>query len=104
MCELFQSKMESLGNAGVPAEQIKVNNETFPTWLGTLLVGGYIALVAESVLKGSMSVGVFLATIRIFQELSDEFAEGYEELIKVTSSIGSLRKLTAYLNRRTDLS
>lgn len=102
MCDLFHEKVEELSEAQIPVEQIKVNNDAFPKWLGALFIGVYIATASESVLNGAASLGTFLATIRIYTELSHQFAEGYKEFIKVLSAVGPLKKLTLYFNRPTD--
>jgi ABC-type multidrug transport system fused ATPase/permease subunit len=55
------------------------------------------------VLQGAISTGTFLATIKVFTELSENLSEAYEEMMKVTSAIGPLKKLTHYFNLETDL-
>lgn len=68
-----------------------------------MFTGVYIASQASVVIAGGISVGTFLATIRVFSELSEKFAEGYEDLMKIMSSFVPLRKLTYLLNMETDL-
>jgi len=102
-CDVFEAAVEKLNVANITTLQIKVNNSYFPKWLGPLYVGFYIATQAKAVLSDEVSLGTFLATIRIFTELSTEFAEAYVEMIKIFAAIGPLRKLTSYFNMKTDL-
>lgn len=102
MCDKFQEALERLNHAVLPAELVKTNNNYFPKWLGPTFTGIYIALSARAVLNGSVSLGAFVATTRIFKELSEQFSEMYNELMKIASGCGPLRKLTDLFNLPTD--
>jgi len=68
MCDLFHHVSKELSEAEAPAEVVKMNNNYFPKWMGPLIIGFYIAYQAECVFEGTVSLGTFLATIRIFNE------------------------------------
>jgi ABC-type multidrug transport system fused ATPase/permease subunit len=111
MCDVFEHASEQLSAVAVPADVVKVNNNYFPKWLGPLFIGGYVVYSVGSVLDGQkcteecsqyVSLGTFLATLRIFKELSEEFAEMYKELMTIAGCSGALRKLTFLLNLPTD--
>jgi len=103
MCDRFSQKCEQRIEIGLDLEKVQCNNEQFPKWLGAIFVGVYIAYAASSVLNGSLSVGTFLATIKVFQELAEKFEEGYSVLGKVNNAFAPLGKLTYLLNMKTDL-
>lgn len=102
MCDKFQEALETLNNAVLPAERVKCNNNYFPKWLGPVFTGIYVAYSARAVLDGSVSLGAFVATTRIFKELSEQFSEMYNELMTIASGCGPLRKLTFLFNLPTD--
>lgn len=103
MCELFAEKCAELIEAKMPVEIFKLNNDYFPRWLGPVFTGIYIAVQADAVLTGALSVGTFLATIKVFSELGEEFTEGYKKFMKIVACFVPLRKLTHLLNMETDL-
>jgi len=105
ICDHFQRATIELTEAQIPAELIRTNNDYFPKWLGPVFIGLYIAREAGEVLSvpPTISLGTFLATVKIFGELSEQFSEGYEELMKVSGAIGPLKKLTMFFNMPTDV-
>jgi len=105
MCDRFHHTAEALSEAMLPVDLIRMNNNYFPKWLGPIFVGLYIAVEAPRVLQDppAISMGIFLATIKIFNELSEQFSEAYRELMSISSAIGPLRKLTYYFNLPTDV-
>jgi len=103
MCELFAEKTSELCEAKIPVEVFRNHNNYFPKWLGPIFTASYIAAYTTTVISGGISVGTFLATIKVFTELSGKFAEGYSDLMKIMASFVPLRKLTYLLNMETDL-
>ncbi|CAE8585907.1 unnamed protein product [Polarella glacialis] len=101
--EEFAKKSAQCREKELPAEIVKANNAYFPKWLGALFVGVYIIDSARDVIHGELSLGVFLATIGIFQQISSDFAEGYLEMMNVSESISPLQTLTVLLNMATDV-
>lgn len=65
MSEIFEKKANLARLSVIPEQQVALNNNYFPQWLGPTFIGAYIALFAESVLDGSTSMGVFLAIISV---------------------------------------
>lgn len=104
-CELFQERSKELSEARLPMDKMKVNSNYAPKWLGPVFTGIYIAMYAQEVLspEGKLPLGVFLATVRVFGELAENFEGAYEELMEITGAIGPLRKLTYYFNLETNL-
>eukprot|EP00929_Paragymnodinium_shiwhaense_P100186 TRINITY_DN6232_c0_g1_i1.p1 TRINITY_DN6232_c0_g1~~TRINITY_DN6232_c0_g1_i1.p1 ORF type:complete len:1010 (+),score=275.61 TRINITY_DN6232_c0_g1_i1:74-3103(+) len=102
-CEIFEEHAEEECEAGLVAETMEMHNQNFAKWLGPLFIGSFIAFQAYAVLIGDLSLGTFLATVRIFNELSEQFSEAYEQLMTVSLAVGPLKRLATYLNRPTDL-
>eukprot|EP00930_Biecheleria_cincta_P047101 TRINITY_DN32589_c0_g1_i1.p1 TRINITY_DN32589_c0_g1~~TRINITY_DN32589_c0_g1_i1.p1 ORF type:complete len:827 (-),score=142.55 TRINITY_DN32589_c0_g1_i1:24-2504(-) len=102
MNEIFEAKTEATRVAEIPENQVQINNDYFPKWLGPVFAGGYIALCSEAVLDGSLSMGVFLAMISVFGEVSGDFEGIFCLLMSINTKIDSLRTLTYYYNLPTD--
>jgi len=104
-CELFEERSKELSEGRLPMERMIVNNNYAPKWLGPVFTGVYIAMNAQKVLanESDLPLGVFLATVRVFAELAENFEGAYEELIEISSAVGPLRKLSLFLNMETDL-
>lgn len=82
---------------------VRTNNNYWPKWLGPLFTGAYIAFLAPAVLAGDADLGVFLATIHVFRDMSDGFGEFYSLTMKVNDSMAPLHGLTILFNRSTDV-
>eukprot|EP00930_Biecheleria_cincta_P072845 TRINITY_DN6018_c0_g1_i1.p1 TRINITY_DN6018_c0_g1~~TRINITY_DN6018_c0_g1_i1.p1 ORF type:complete len:906 (-),score=152.00 TRINITY_DN6018_c0_g1_i1:183-2900(-) len=102
MNEIFEAKTEATRISEIPENQVQLNNDYFPKWLGPVFSGGYIALCSGAVLDGSISMGVFLAMISVFGEVSGDFEGIFCLLMSINTKIDSLRTLTYYYNLPTD--
>jgi len=99
----LDSDIQRLNAASVEVAISGVVNEYFPVLLSTALVTGWIALGGEGVLKGTMQVGTFLATINVFKEVGSSFQDIFAATLNLSKAIGPAQKLTYYLNLETDL-
>eukprot|EP00747_Dinoflagellata_sp_TGD_P145142 gnl/TRDRNA2_/TRDRNA2_176567_c1_seq19.p1 gnl/TRDRNA2_/TRDRNA2_176567_c1~~gnl/TRDRNA2_/TRDRNA2_176567_c1_seq19.p1 ORF type:complete len:398 (-),score=45.62 gnl/TRDRNA2_/TRDRNA2_176567_c1_seq19:64-1128(-) len=59
--------------------------------------------MAPMVFSGDITLGKLLATLRIFDSISDDFGDLYEQFIKISSKINPLRGMTGFFNMATDL-
>jgi len=87
----------------VPAEVVKMNNNWFPKWLGPIFIGVFIALDAPKVFTNEISLGQFVTSMGIFNQLSLDFMEMYADVLELTRSIVSLKSFTKYFNMPTDM-
>lgn len=92
-----------LNERKLPKELITVNNEYFPRWLAVMLTMAYIISFAPDVFSGVLSLGKFLAMVKIFSEIGEEFEEAYEQLMDLFSVVGPLQKVTEYMNVASDI-
>jgi len=102
--DVFTSTVQHLTKKKNIQELALLNSRYFFTWIATLSAGAYIVTSSESLLEGTLSLGTFLAMLRIIFELGEEFKEVFNEVIEVMCTIGPLRVLISYLNGSTDLS
>ncbi|CAJ1364156.1 unnamed protein product [Effrenium voratum] len=87
----------------IPEQQVALNNNYFPQWLGPTFIGAYIALFAESVLEGTTSMGVFLAIISVISDMTNDFEGIFIELMSINTRIDSLKVLTHFFNMESEL-
>lgn len=103
MSDLFEDKIKELHNTEVPLKVVNKNNSYFPPYLAAMFTSVFIAMGAPEVLSGGLSLGAFLATIRIYGEVGEEFKEGFECMLEIVGCAGPLKKITKYMNMTTDL-
>ena len=103
MNEAFQRCAQDMRRKMIPEHMAHFNDDMFPKWLGPLYMGLYIAMDSNKVLEGEVSLGTFLATLALMKDISGEFSEAYHIILALTEELGSLRDLTVYFNKDTDL-
>jgi len=96
MNEHFCHVVEHMNEAMLPMEFMEVNSGYVPRWLSAILYSAYLSVAAMDVLSGDLSLGFFIATLKVFKEMGENF-------VKLTSSTGPLITLTTMLNSETDL-
>eukprot|EP00930_Biecheleria_cincta_P096169 TRINITY_DN88042_c0_g1_i1.p1 TRINITY_DN88042_c0_g1~~TRINITY_DN88042_c0_g1_i1.p1 ORF type:complete len:853 (+),score=141.83 TRINITY_DN88042_c0_g1_i1:146-2704(+) len=100
--EIFDEKAQALTKAKNNQEFELLNTRYFFTWISTSAVGCYMITRADKVLQGSLSLGTFLAMIKIIFELGLEFVEIFDEVVELVRTIGPLRVMINFLNSETD--
>lgn len=103
MIDRFTAKVLDLRKAVLPLKLEMLNSSYCSPWVSTLLTAGYLAFFSGEVLSGRLSLGMFLAMLKIFSELGTEFQEAFKEGLELAAAIGPLEKVTAYMNGETDL-
>uniref|UniRef100_A0A7S2KED4 ABC transporter domain-containing protein n=1 Tax=Zooxanthella nutricula TaxID=1333877 RepID=A0A7S2KED4_9DINO len=103
MNELFSQRASELRRSLIPEKEVELNNNYFPMWLSPLFTGGYIAFAARMVLTGELSLGVFLATLSVFNEVCGDFSGLYRHIMDINTKLDSLKTLTKYFNMETEV-
>eukprot|EP00437_Effrenium_voratum_P000374 CAMPEP_0181418798 /NCGR_PEP_ID=MMETSP1110-20121109/11745_1 /TAXON_ID=174948 /ORGANISM="Symbiodinium sp., Strain CCMP421" /LENGTH=822 /DNA_ID=CAMNT_0023541797 /DNA_START=38 /DNA_END=2503 /DNA_ORIENTATION=+ len=103
MSDIFEKKANLARLSVIPEQQVALNNNYFPQWLGPTFIGAYIALFAESVLEGTTSMGVFLAIISVISDMTNDFEGIFIELMSINTRIDSLKVLTHFFNMESEL-
>merc|ERR1712227_695572 len=104
MNEMFHKQVTALKILQERHNIVQKNNEYFPTWLGAVAIGVYIAVEVDSVIAKQTSVGLFLATISIYGMISSNLADLYVLQMKWANTFDPLKSLVTYFNMPTDLS
>ncbi|CAE7242184.1 Abcb7 [Symbiodinium necroappetens] len=103
MNDEFEKTSGELREGIVPDNMRDSNDEMFPKWLGPVFMAIYIALEANSVVEGRLSLGTFLATVGIMSEISDQFGEIYGIILELRLLHVAVVDLTVMFNSATDL-
>eukprot|EP00435_Cladocopium_sp_Y103_P045176 s638_g12.t3 len=103
MSDIFEKKANLARLSVIPEQQVALNNNYFPQWLGPTFIGAYIAFFSESVLDGSTSMGVFLAIISVISDMTNDFEGIFIELMSINTRIDSLKVLTHFFNMESEL-
>eukprot|EP00434_Breviolum_minutum_P000523 symbB.v1.2.000450.t1/scaffold32.1/size405148/23 len=103
MNEAFQHSAGDMRRKLVPENVAHLNDDFVPKWLGPIFMGLYIAMDARKVLEDKVTLGTFLATLGLMREISDEFSEAYHIILSMMEEFGSLKELTVFFNKETDL-
>jgi len=103
--ERFAGKADEMRQAAIPCSNIRVNNNYCAKWLGPAFTCLYMILKAPGVLSDppNPTLGAFLATVKVFESVGNDFGDLYKELMQITRICGALKGLTTLLNRETDL-
>lgn len=99
----FASKVSELNRRVTLMGLALLNGAYLSPWLATIFAGGYIFLFSGAVLSGALSLGHFLAMLRIFVEMGDGFKAAHSEVMDLVRAVGPLCRVTSYMNGGTDL-
>lgn len=72
-------------------------------WVTLLTIGIYMGYGSHQVLKGEITVGVFLATIAVYKDLGDRFQGVNSKIQDALGAVEPLMQLTRFMNFTTDL-
>eukprot|EP00747_Dinoflagellata_sp_TGD_P082113 gnl/TRDRNA2_/TRDRNA2_161569_c0_seq1.p1 gnl/TRDRNA2_/TRDRNA2_161569_c0~~gnl/TRDRNA2_/TRDRNA2_161569_c0_seq1.p1 ORF type:complete len:432 (+),score=55.65 gnl/TRDRNA2_/TRDRNA2_161569_c0_seq1:3-1298(+) len=110
MQDLFEGLANEKSEAEDPLELNNLASECFLSGLAPTFIALYIGTASSSVLEyfeeghgHGISLGTFLATIKIYTELSEVCEDTMKVTEKVARAITPLRDLTILFNKPTDL-
>jgi ABC-type multidrug transport system fused ATPase/permease subunit len=101
----FQKLIDILKFRVQKAEAIKANNKYVASWLTTIIVGLWIVIGGKMVIDPDdpETLGSFLMTLGIFQEVGNQWSTIHGTVISINSAIVPLQRLMTLLNMETDL-
>eukprot|EP00747_Dinoflagellata_sp_TGD_P155475 gnl/TRDRNA2_/TRDRNA2_177579_c1_seq6.p1 gnl/TRDRNA2_/TRDRNA2_177579_c1~~gnl/TRDRNA2_/TRDRNA2_177579_c1_seq6.p1 ORF type:complete len:715 (+),score=114.70 gnl/TRDRNA2_/TRDRNA2_177579_c1_seq6:50-2194(+) len=101
--QAFTKFVDEIMESKLPLQLASLNSSYFIKWTSTLLLAAYIVIFSQHVIAKQLSLGTFLATMRIIAELGNEFREIYAEAEEIVRSIGPLFEVTKLINGQTDV-
>jgi len=104
MGEIVSKAVDEHCEASVPLCMIELNTEFTTKFLSGLAICLFIALKAPEVLDGTMSLGIFLATIQVFgSHLAEAIMELNVQLMVIIRAFVALKEFTTFLNLPLEL-
>eukprot|EP00931_Biecheleriopsis_adriatica_P103643 TRINITY_DN78446_c0_g1_i1.p1 TRINITY_DN78446_c0_g1~~TRINITY_DN78446_c0_g1_i1.p1 ORF type:complete len:857 (-),score=158.62 TRINITY_DN78446_c0_g1_i1:114-2309(-) len=100
---IFFQRAKKLTDAKNTEELGLLNSRYFFTWAATIAAGVYIMTATDEVLSGAISLGTYLAMLKIIFELGSEFQEVFDEVVELMRTIGPLRAMIRYFNAEMNL-
>lgn len=102
MADIFRERNERMSEKSLKLENVLLHNHYFPKWLGPVFIGFYIWYAAGSVINHTLSIGTYMAMIRIFHELSENFSNCYGLIMRVANAQGPAKKLAVLFNHESE--
>jgi len=104
MGDLFAKAVDEHCEAKIPVAMIELNTAFTTKFLSGLAICLYISLKAPDVLDGTVSLGIFLATITIFaSHMSDAIMQLNIKLMVIIEAFVPLKEFTTLLNLPLEL-
>lgn len=83
--------------------RVMLNNNYFMTWTTAILMAWWTIYGGLLVIEGSMTVGVFVTTFKVYDKAGGAFARAYAVVLQLQNVVPSLVRICAILNSATDL-
>jgi len=98
----MESRISKFNMARRHAHRYGVNNGYVAHWLSTVLVAGYIVYGGKQVMADQLSLGMFLADVRIFTLIGTAFADIYEKMLEMQLVFPALERIVRLMNLQID--
>mmetsp|Transcript_104400 Transcript_104400/g.171741 ORF Transcript_104400/g.171741 Transcript_104400/m.171741 type:complete len:551 (-) Transcript_104400:121-1773(-) len=103
-CEkLFLNKQAQFAQANRKANQISMNNTYFCKWCQVGVSAIWIMYGGRQVIKGDLSVGYFVANLKLFDSLGSAYMDIYKIIISMMNTFPALINITTLLNLPTEV-
>lgn len=96
--------ISEFGAARRSAVLVLVNNTYFMKWVTLVLVSAFTLIGGRMVIEGEMSLGIFLTTIKIFEQVGNAWGKIYADILVLQNVFPSLMRIVMMVNLPTDLS
>lgn len=99
----FLEKQKLYAQALRNANEVLMNNMYFCRWCQSLVIGIWIMYGGKQVIDGSLTVGLFVANLKLFGVLSKAFMDLYAVTIDMMNAFPALEAVTILMNYPTDV-
>jgi len=104
MGDIFSKAAESHSEEQIPVAMIEQNTKFTTKFLSGLVICLYITLKTPDVFNGTVSLGIFLATIQIFGDhLAEAVTDLNEQLMIIIKAFVPIKELTVFFNLPLEL-
>jgi ABC-type uncharacterized transport system fused permease/ATPase subunit len=95
--------IDGYNSANREKNQLVTNNTAFPKWVSVLLVVFWYLYFGGMVIDGVLSLGFFLADLKIIEKFGTEFEKLYKVIMAMEATFPDLARVVGILNTPTDL-
>lgn len=99
----FQLLVLQFNVANREVNQLLLTNRYFVKWLGMLCVAVYTLVDGYAVISGKVSLGMFLANVRILLHVGTVWGDVYDKSLEMQLSFPALERITNLMNMASDL-
>lgn len=96
-------KVSSRNQAALGASLCVFNNSYFANWLALVVICAYMVIGGLSVLQNVTSVGYFVTTMSMFQQMGAIWNVFFQDLVQIQAAIPALIRVANFLNMPTNL-
>jgi len=90
-------------NANKAYNKENLHNQYFPQWLVLVFICSWYCFYGKQVILGTLSLGFFLADIKIIEKFGQEFRQLYNLCMTIEFTFPNLCRVSVLLNKPTDL-
>lgn len=101
--DMFGSKLKVYSRAQTAGNQVLLNTNYFAHWVTTITICAYVIVGGMQVIDGSLSIGMFVMDLKIFDTAGHAFSEIFKILVDLQRFYPSIMKLYHLLNLPTDI-
>jgi len=101
--EKYERLVNNVNDATRTSACVMANNQYLAIWLTTLSVAAFTLFGGMLVINGSMTLGMFLANVRIFADVGKASKGVYLSWLEVQRVLPSLMRITRLLNLPVDV-
>merc|ERR1719359_528913 len=100
----FNTACRQYSEARIPVEVVKLNATYTAKFIASAGITVYIIVMTPRVLNGTLSLGIFLASISIFSTyLSDALNDFDHQLLDILNAFESVKDFAFYMNLELEL-
>lgn len=101
--DIFHGKLRSRNRADKRTNQALLNTTYFAKWVTALVIAGYVVMGGQQVVDGTLSIGMFVMDLKIFDATGGAFSQIFEILVDMQKTFPSIMKLFRLFNLPTDV-
>merc|ERR1719247_1290924 len=99
LCQRITAHNKEIVNANL----VLMNSGYFATWLTTLTISLYTLIGGYLVLHKTLSLGMFLANVRIFTQIGNMYHTIYTIVLEIQNVLPALERITTFINAESEL-
>jgi len=99
----FEALIKRFNAAFTSTSTVLGANNYFPRWVTVFIVSLYMVIGGQQAISGSISLGMFLADVRVFTEVGEAWGTMYKVLLEMQTCFSALERIVRLENLPTDV-